>query len=76
MNQIWRLRECVPAIEAVLTEGASRAGRGRELPEGAELLVCASGFDENTVTVLWRGKYYFVYVRHLCRNQVLVNDRD
>jgi hypothetical protein len=65
IQSICVLRENIRGIEAVIPLGTSRVGTSRELPKGAQLLVCGVGFDEHTVKVLWKQDYYFVYKKDL-----------
>lgn len=65
IQSVWILNKAVDGIEALIVEGATRIGSRRELPNGAQLLVCGAGFDEHTTKVFWSGHYYFVYTRQL-----------
>ncbi len=61
----WTLSKSIRGIEAPFVDGTSRAGSYRDLPAGAQILVCGGGFDEHTVKILWNDKYYFVYATRL-----------
>src|SRR5690242_14611021 len=61
----WTLSKSILGIEAPFVDGTSRAGSYRDLPAGAQILVCGGGFDEHTVKVLCNDKYYFVYASQL-----------
>jgi hypothetical protein len=67
---LWILNEAIYAIETSFV-GDAAFGPRRELPQGSRLLVCGCGFDEHTVKVLWNGRYYFVYARHLGESGLL-----
>ena len=65
IRSVWILNHTIDGIEASIIGGATRVGSRRELPKGAQLLICGVGFDEHTVKVFWSGNYYFVYTQHL-----------
>ena len=57
---ITALNDPVIAVELIRTNRGGRLGGISRLPEGACLDVCGPGYNEKTVKVRWRDKYYFV----------------
>ena len=62
----YRLTDAITAF-ALLTDsrGIERCGRVCELPEGANLEICGSGFNERTVKARYANCYYHVFARDL-----------
>lgn len=54
------------AIQIEQTEdGKARLGMIAPIPEGAELEVCGSGFNDRTVKARWQNKFYFVFLQDI-----------
>lgn len=61
-----RLSQSIAVIRFVADEsGGIHSGGLSELPKGAEVDLCGDGFNERTVTVRWRGEFFFVYRQDL-----------
>ena len=60
------LSKIIAAINIRETEDRhTRLGLIAQLPAGARLEVCGSGFNERTLKVRWEGRLYFVFVQDL-----------
>lgn len=56
----------ITAIEITqVADGTRRCGLFLRLPQGAELIVCGSGFNDRTVTVDFHGRLYFVFLQDI-----------
>ena len=61
----YRLAKDLAGIEILSQEGIACVGQARDLFKGETLLVCGRGFDEHTLKVLYKDRYYFVYIQQL-----------
>jgi hypothetical protein len=61
-NEITALRLCKPS------ESKYCSAIPAELPKGAVLTICGSGFNHRTMTVRWNNDTYYVFERDL--NQI------
>ncbi|HEY7305382.1 MAG TPA: hypothetical protein VH601_14765, partial [Bryobacteraceae bacterium] len=65
-EQTYLLSDNIAAVELIPSAtgepGLSPVSR---IPEGAEIETCGAGFNEQTVKVRWRGKFYFVFLEDL-----------
>lgn len=60
------LSKNIPAIPLENAEdGQERLGAISRLPRGAEVQICAPGFDPKTVKIVWLGQHYFVFIQDL-----------
>ncbi|MFZ0592779.1 MAG: hypothetical protein WAM39_20130 [Bryobacteraceae bacterium] len=62
----YHLSNGVAVIRLVADEnGVIHSGGLSELPKDADVDLCGDGFNERTVTVCWRGEFFFVYRQDL-----------
>jgi hypothetical protein len=65
-ERTYILSKQIPAIQLVPTgNGGARYGPVLNLPEGAELEACGSGFNDRTLKVRYEGSFYFVFLEDL-----------
>jgi hypothetical protein len=56
----------ISAIQIEQTDdGKARLGMLAPIPEGAELEVCGTGFNNRTVKARWRDRFYFVFLQDI-----------
>jgi hypothetical protein len=61
-GQRYLLRDNIAAMEVMpSTAGEPSLSPVLRIPEGAEIEYCGEGFNEQTVKVRWREKFYFVF---------------
>lgn len=59
------LTKPVIAVELVHGRRGGRLGRITRLPDGSCLEICGDGYNERTIKVRWRDRYYFVLLNDL-----------
>jgi hypothetical protein len=66
-GQTYVLGKNIPAIQIIAAGEGDRERLGLiiQLPEGAELDTCGSGFDAQTAKVRCNGAFYFVFLEDL-----------
>ncbi|MGH9608098.1 MAG: hypothetical protein ACRD34_00355 [Bryobacteraceae bacterium] len=61
-EKLYELPRNISAIQSISDlDGQTRLGMILQLPEGAEVRVCAPGFNERTVKVSWEGGFYYIF---------------
>jgi hypothetical protein len=62
----YTFTEGIRAIELITDAHAEvRLGLVSQIPAGSEIECCGPGFNEVTVKIRWRGKFYFVFQQDL-----------
>ena len=65
-SQRYVLSQGIRAIELGSGQrGKTRLGPVSTIPAGSEVECCGQGFNENTVRISCRGRFYFVYRQDL-----------
>jgi|SRR6185437_3229322 len=55
------LADDIAAIEEIASRGEPGLSPMSRIPEGAEIEYCGAGFNDQTLKIRWRGKFYFVF---------------
>lgn len=65
-QKLYELPRNISAIQSISDlDGQTRLGMILQLPEGAEVRVCGTGFNERTVKVSWEGGFYYIFLEDI-----------